>query len=416
VLLCVTASHRTTDFALLDRVSRAASTAAADLVAADPAVRGAIVLATCNRFEAYLDVDDTGALSPAASADLVFTSLSGSVGADSDELRGSAELLHGDEAIRHLFAVSSGLESVVVGEDEISGQVQRALTTARGENTSSSALERAFQRAARISREVRRATDLGGAGRSMVRLALDLASSRVVDWGTVPVLVVGTGRYAATTIAALRARGALDIRVFSATGRADAFAARYGVGAEHELRSALAGAELVLTCTARYAITPSDIPDATRRLIIDLGLPRNVEPAVARMPGVELLDLELLALHAPLSELGAGAEQLVVTAAAEFTAEAEAAPGIVALRRHVLAALDEELIRARRRGADARTEEALRHLAGVLVHAPSVRARRLAADGRTAEFVAGLEALYGLQVESPAVETADDAQAGGAGA
>jgi len=420
----VTASHRTTDFALLDRVSREASSTAADLIAADPGVRGAIVLATCNRFEAYLDVDDdsnesatagsgTAALGTAASGDLVFAALARSVGEDAIRLRRSAQLLRGDDVLRHLFAVSSGLESVVVGEDEISGQVQRALTTARAEGTTSSALERAFQRAARTSREVRKAADLGGAGRSMVRLALDLAASRVADWASVPVLVVGTGRYAATTIAALRARGARDIRVYSATDRADAFAAKYGVRAEHELRAAIGGAALVLTCTARYTVTAADIPDSDRRLIIDLGLPRNVEPAVAQVPGVELLDLELLALHAPLSELGEGAHRLVATAAAEFSAESDAAPGIVALRRYVFDALGEELsrARARARGGDARTEEALRHLAGVLVHTPSVRARRLAAEGRTDEFVAGLEALYGLQVESTDAATTPDSSA-----
>jgi glutamyl-tRNA reductase len=406
VLLCVTASHRTTDFALLDRVSREVSSTAGDLVASSDAVRGAVVLATCNRFEAYLDVEDTAtdgtATAPAAVSDLVFAALARSVGEDAATLRGSAELLHGERAIRHLFAVSSGLESVVVGEDEISGQVQRALTTAREERTSSSQLERVFQRAARTSREVRRATDLGGAGRSLVRFALDLASSRVSDWSAVRVLVVGTGHYAATSIAALRARGAGDIRVFSATGRADVFATRYAVRAEHELRSAIADADIVLTCTARYTVSAADIPDGARRLIIDLGLPRNVEPGVATLPGVELLDLELLALHAPLSELGAGAQELVASAAAEFEAEAEAAPGIVAFREHVFAALDEELSRSRSRAGDEqtqqRTEEALRHLAGVLVHGPSVRAREFALEGRTAEFEAAIETIYGVTV------------------
>ncbi len=399
MLLCLTANHRTADFELLDRVSRDASTTAANVIAADSSIRGAVVLATCNRFEAYLDVDDTLLADPSASADLVFAALARTVGEDAAALRRGAEFLRGDEAVRHLFAVSSGLESVVVGEDEISGQVQRALTAARAAGTASSALERAFQRAARTSRHVRRATELGAAGRSMVRLALDLAASRVADWDAVPVLVVGTGRYAATTIAALRARGSRDIRVFSATGRADDFAVRYGVTAEHELRSAIAGAELVLTCTSRYTVTAADIPDAARRLIVDLGLPRNVEPAVAHLPGVELLDLELLALHAPLAERGEGAQQLVADAAAEFSAEAEAAPAIVAFRRHVLAALDDELSRSRARGGGDVTEEALRHLAGVLVHTPSVRARRLAAEGRTDEFLAGLEALYGVHVE-----------------
>jgi glutamyl-tRNA reductase len=425
VLLCITASHRTTDFALLDRVSREVSSTAADLVASSESVRGAVVLATCNRFEAYLDVEDAAmdgaATTPAAVSDLVFAALARSVGEDATTLRGSAELLHGERAIRHLFAVSSGLESVVVGEDEISGQVQRALTTAREEHTSSSQLERVFQRAARTSREVRRATDLGGAGRSLVRLALDLASSRVSDWSAVRVLVVGTGHYAATTIAALRARGAGDIRVFSATGRADIFAARYAVRAEHELPAAIAEADIVLTCTARYTVTATDIPvaleePAPRRLIIDLGLPRNVEPGVAALPGVELLDLELLALHAPLSELGAGALELVASAAAVFEAEAAAAPGIVAFREHVFAALDEELARSRVRAGDEqtqqRTEEALRHLAGVLVHGPSVRAREFALERRTAEFEAAIETIYGVTVAQQVRELrADDAGA-----
>jgi glutamyl-tRNA reductase len=404
VLLCVTASHRTTDFALLDRVSREVSSTAGDLVASSDSVRGAVVLATCNRFEAYLDVDDSLAHRPEAAAELVFTTLAASVGEDAATLRNSAELLRGEEAIRHLFAVSSGLESVVVGEDEISGQVQRALTTARSEHTTSSALERAFQRAARTSREVRHATDLGGAGRSLVRLALDLASSRVSDWGEMRVLVVGTGHYAATSITALRARGATDIRVFSATGRADAFAARYGVRSEHELVPAISDADVMLTCTTRYTVTAADIPDAgddspARRVIIDLGLPRNVEPAVGALPGVELIDLEILALHAPLSELGAGAQ-----------------PGIVAFREHIFATLDAELARVRARGGDdrdtERTEEALRHLAGMLVHGPSVRARELAAENRSAEFDTALALVYRLQVERPVHELrADDATA-----
>ena len=409
----MTASHRTTDFALLDRVSREVSSTAVDLVASSDSVHGAVVLATCNRFEAYLDVDDALAHRPAVAADLVFSALAESVGEDAATLRSSSELLRGEEAIRHLFAVSAGLESVVVGEDEISGQVQRALTTARAEHTTSSPLERAFQRAARTSREVRHATDLGGAGRSLVRLALDLASSRFSDWGEMRVLILGTGHYAATSIAALRARGAADIRVFSATGRADTFATRYGVRAEYELTPAITDADVVITCTTRYTVTAADIPDAgagagapERRLIIDLGLPRNVDPEVGTLSGIELIDLELLALHAPLSELGAGAQQLVASAAAQFGAEADAVPGIVAFREHIFTTLDAELTRVRARGGDQqdteRIEEALRHLAGMLVHGPSVRARELAAENRAAEFEAALALIYQLPVERPA--------------
>jgi glutamyl-tRNA reductase len=399
VLLCVTANHLTADFDLLDRVSRGVETTAADLVTGTDFVRGAVILATCNRFEAYLDIDEPLTASVAVATATVFAVLADTVGDDADRLRDSARIHHGPDVAHHLFAVSSGLESLVLGEEEISGQVQRALTAARAAGTSSSGLERLFQRATRTSREVRAVADLGGAGRSVARLALDLASSRVTDWSAARVLVVGTGRYAATTIAALRDRGVRDLRVFSATGRAEQFAARYGVRAEHVLGDAIRDAEVVITCTARYEVTAADIPDTSRRLIIDLGLPRNVDPAVGGLDGVELIDLEVLALHAPLPELEPGARALVGSAADAFAAEERAAPAIVALRRHIFDALDAELARSRARGDDARTEQALRHLAGVLLHGPSVRARELAAEGRGEEFTAALGTLFGITVE-----------------
>ena len=396
MLLCVTASHRTADFDLLDRVSRGVESTATDLVTGTDFVRGAVVLATCNRFEAYLELDEPLTAAVPIATEAVFATLAESVGADADELRGTAEVLAGDAVVRHLFAVSSGLESLVLGEEEIAGQVQRALATARLEGTTSSGLERLFQRATRTSREVRAVADLGGAGRSVARLALDLASTRVTDWAAARVLVVGTGSYAATTIAALRDRGVRDLRVFSATGRADLFAAKYGVRAEHDLPDAIRDAEVVITCTARYEVTAADIPDTARRLVIDLGLPRNVARDVGTLPGIELIDLEVLALHAPLPELEPGARAMVGSAADRFAAEQLAAPAIVALRRHVFDALDAELERA---AGDPRTEQALRHLAGVLLHAPSVRARELAAEGRSDEFAAALATLYGVRVD-----------------
>lgn len=397
----MTANHRTADFDLLDRVSRGVGTTAHDLLTGTDFVRGAVVLATCNRFEAYLELDEPLTAPVEVATEAVFATLAETVGADAELLRAAAEIHSGSGVAHHLFAVSSGLESLVLGEEEISGQVQRALTAAREAGTSSSGLERLFQRATRTSREVRAAADLGGAGRTVARLALDLASTRVTDWAATPVLVVGTGQYAATSIAALRDRGVTDLRVFSATGRADRFAARYGVRAEDDLRSAIRDAEVVITCTARYEVTPAMIPDVRRRLLIDLGLPRNVQPEVGSLDGVELIDLEILALHAPLPELEPGARALVGSAADSFAAEELAAPAIVALRRHIFDALDAELERSRSRGDDPRTEQALRHLAGVLLHAPSVRARELAAEGRGEEFTAALRTLFGVEVEPP---------------
>lgn len=403
MLFCLTANHRNTDFDVLERISHVSESTAADLLRTYEFVRGAVVLSTCNRFEAYLELDEPVTAGAALAHEAVLEALRVTTDGDADALDESAVALVGDDVVRHLFAVSAGLESMAVGEEEISGQVRRALAAARDAGTASPQLERLFQRATHTTRELRAKADVAAGGRSLARIALDMAGTRVTDWSTVPVLLVGTGRYAATTIAALRARGADDISVFSATGRAEQFAHRYGVRAEHDLPAAIGAARIVITCTARYLVTADDIPDSADRLIIDLGLPRNVDPAVADLDGVELLDLELIGRHASLPELGAGAQELVGSAAAVFTAEQAAAPAIVAVRSHIQSVLDAEIARARARGADPETEAALRHLAGVLSHTPSVRAREFTAAGRLREFEAAITTLFGVEVDSSPV-------------
>jgi len=404
VLLCLTANHRNASFDVLEKLSIAAPAATRALVEGSDFVSGAVVLATCNRFEAYLDIDEplTGATAVAVRSTI--EAMSAGSGVDHNDLRASVTILTGDDVAAHLFAVTSGLESVVVGEDEISGQVRRALDAARADGTTSSTLEQLFQRAAQTSRDVKRHTELGGAGRSLVRLALELASSRVTDWSAARVLLVGTGQYAATTLAALRDRGATNVRVFSPSGRAQKFALKYAITAETSLPAAIAVSDVIITCTSTLAILPADIANAERRLVIDLGLPRNVDPAVATMPGVEMLDLELISRHAPVEALTATADAraLIATSAAAFATAPSVEPAIVALRSHIFDLLDAEIERARARPGDSSdTESALRHLAGVILHGPSVRARELASSGEAARFVDALDALYGVSV--PAV-------------
>ncbi|MBN9140429.1 MAG: glutamyl-tRNA reductase [Micrococcales bacterium] len=408
MLFCLTANHGNAGFDLLDRVSRIPAAEASRRLAGHEFVRGVVVLSTCNRFEAYLDLDDPLAAPDAVAAEAVAAALAVDAPADAEQLRANADTHLGESAVRHLFAVAAGLESMVVGEEEIAGQVQRAAQDARREGTMTGELDRLFQQAARTSRAVRGVADQSRADRGVARLALDLASSRVADWSRVRVLLVGTGRYAATTIASLRGRGAEQLSVYSATGRAAVFAAKYGVRAEADLAAALAEADVVVTCTTRYTVTVEHIPAGRRLLVVDLGLPRNVDPAVGALPGVELIDLELLALHAPLPELAGSAHAVVGDAAAVFAADAAAAPAIVALRRHVDALLEAEIARARGRGDDGTVEAALRHFAGVLMHGPSERARSLAAAGRLDDFVAGLEAVHGA-TPAPEAESAGEA-------
>ncbi|MFT2817340.1 glutamyl-tRNA reductase [Leifsonia sp. A12D58] len=473
MLICLSASHKNSSFDVLEKLSVGATTAASGMLERHDALSGAVVVATCNRFEAYLDLDEPFGVSPLPAVYAAIDAVSASTGVDADILRNTLDFVHGNSVPEHLFSVTSGLESVVVGEGEIAGQVRRALEQARESGTTSPELERLFQRASRTSRGVKNRTGIGTVGRSLVRLSLELAESRIDDWTNLPVLLIGTGRYAGASLAALRDRGAANVRVYSPSGRAEKFAVGHDIEAvaEADFSHAVGNAELIVTCTtvehhvitadvlragralvapapivaepvevrtcpvtgnagtvstintvselsassdlmtAQQDSSPADIETTGRRqLIIDLGLPRNVDPDVVAVDGIELLDLETIRLHAPIEELNAtsDARKLVTLAARKFTSvskEQSLAPAVVALRSHVFDILDAEIERARKRGDDTEhTESALRHLASVLLHTPMVRSRELAGAGDHDAFIGGLNALFGIAVELPAAE------------
>lgn len=450
MLICLTASHKNAGFDMLERLSASAEHAAPRLLDGHPAVQGAVVVATCNRFEAYLDLDTPEGDSPVDAVHDAVRAVGDVAGLEADELRSTFGFVHGNAVAGHLFAVASGLESVVVGEGEIAGQVRRSLERARHEGTTTPELERLFQRASQTSRRVKNRTGIGSEGRSLVRLALDLAESRITDWSAVRVLLVGTGRYAGASLAALRDRGVVDVAVHSLSGRARRFAASHDIEAvaSGDYAMAAAGADLIVTCTTvehhvvdrsllelgrtelavaagpapvalrpgregRGPATDGAAAEAHRQLVIDLGLPRNVAPDVVEVPGVELLDLETIKIHAPLEEFGAtdAARELVDRAARNFSRvgeELDLAPAVVALRSHVFDVLDAEIARARSRGDDdGRTEAALRHMAGVLLHTPMVRSREYARAGEQQAWLEGLEAIFGIRAHAEAAASAD---------
>ena len=190
MLLVVTASHKTAPFELLERLSRTPDDVASTVVDMASCVQGAVVLATCNRFEAYVEMDEPVTAAGAIGVEAVLEAVEASTGIRATELDGAYEVHSGRRVAEHLFSVASGLESVVSGEGEIAGQVRRALKSARKEGTTSPELERLFQRASQAQRKVKNVTALGRAGRSLVRLALELADSRIVDWSAERVLLL----------------------------------------------------------------------------------------------------------------------------------------------------------------------------------------------------------------------------------
>lgn len=433
MLLCVTANHKTASFEMLERLSRTPDDVAPNLLRLAPCVQGVVVVSTCNRFEAYVEVDEPVTAAAAVGVEAVLEAIEQSAGIPTEELDGAYAVHSGRRVAEHLFAVASGLESVVSGEGEIAGQVRRALTTARKHGTTSPELERLFQRASQAQRKVKNVTALVRAGRSLVRLALELADSRIADWSAERVLLVGTGSYAAVTLATLRERGATNISVYSPSGRAELFAKKHDITAvaEADYARIATASSLLITCTtatepvlgraqlqgpAGNTAAGCPMGQQTSQLVIDLGMPRNVDPDIAGLEGVALLDLETIRLHAPLEELQAtDAARTVVREAADtfhvVGAQQSVTPSVVAFRTHILSLMEAEIERARSRGDEGgKVEQAMRHLAGVLTHTPTTRAHELAAQGRGDEFAAALETLYGITAEvaaeAPAAESA----------
>ncbi|MFV0253216.1 MAG: glutamyl-tRNA reductase [Beutenbergiaceae bacterium] len=406
-MVCLSANHRTASLGMLQRLSGLAQSWRPTVA------RGWVMLATCNRYEVYLDIAEghdpkrfRHQLALAAGLDQ----------ASESDIR----IIGSDRVSAHLFAVAAGLESMVFGEREISGQVRRALRDAHLSGTVTPALDQLFQAATATSRQVRAVSGISTGSQSVVRVALDLAAAAIGPWKRLRVVVVGSGSHARAVVDALSLRGAMSMSAWSPSGRTLRHPA-IGMLGEHALGSAFGSADLIVTSTNGLALTTARLAAARqaadarhRLLLIDLGLPNNVEPEVGALDGVELLDLATIGDHAPAPELHASARAhaAVESAAAAFDAGIQAAPVITAFRDHVQALLEQEISRVQARGngqgwSGEATEQALRRFASVLVHGPSTRAHALAAEGRLAEVEAAIATLYDLQSPARAAREVD---------
>jgi len=411
------ASHRNRELAILEQLQVGADSLAATLTARGGAVAGAVVLPTCNRFEVYLDTDDVD-----AARREVVDAIAHASGLEADAVEASLVPYEGDDAIQHLLSVTSGLESMVVGEREISGQVRRAHHEAQRRREVTPRLDRLFQSALRTSRVVASSTGLGTSGRSVVSVALDLADESVA-WDGARVLLVGTGALAETAVGTLHGRGAEVTGVYSPSGRALEFALRHDLDAVDAdgLELAIREADVVFACSGGESVvlTPALVANARHNLdapltLIDLALHRDVAPGVSDLRGVTVIGLDDVGAHAPGESVGAieAARSIVAHAVARF-GDGESAraldPAVVALREHVFGLLEREVARIRPASGAAQediaradeTEQALRRFARTLLHTPTVRAREHAQAGEAEQYLGAIRALYGIDVDVP---------------
>lgn len=421
-LLAMGLSHRSAPLAVLDSVALSSADAdrlAADLVATE-AISEAIVLTTCNRVEVYAEVNR---FHPAVTAatDLIakWTGLPRPVLAEH-------LYVHFDgAAVTHLFEVASGMDSMVVGEAQILGQVRDALCVGQDAGTAGRSLNGVTQRALRVGKRVRSETGVDRSGASVVSVALDAAEAMVGPLSGLRVLVVGAGSMGSLAIAGLLERGVTRLAVSSRTQER---AFRVGdSGRARVVPIEALDSELAATDVAVFATGSLDTvltSDRLRRvrdllgtpgdlLVVDLALPHDVDPSVTRLPGVSRIDLgdlaQLPSAAASQSDV-AEARQLVVEEAGQFLAELagqQVEPVLISLRAHVGDVLDAEMRRLRLRlaGVDeptmAEVERAMRRAMATLLHNPTVRMKELAAQPGGDRYAEAISALFDLDPAIP---------------
>jgi glutamyl-tRNA reductase len=372
---------------------------------------GSIVLSTCHRLEVYAETED---LYPAL--DAIVASLADTLDQSVAVTGRIFRVLYESSVTRHLFSVASGLEAMVVGETEITGQIRRSIDRAREQGTLTPGLIRLFDRAIAASKRVHTDTGINDSGRSLIDAAIDVASGTLPPAHQVRALIIGTGAYARVVRAGLARRGVTTMSVYSPSGRAEAFASTHKLTAVslEGLGEALGSVDLVVAASGQsgYVVTASMAQEALARhgstvTFIDLALARDIDPDISRLPGGTVVALDDLrdAADGVNRRSVWQAERLVDDLSRAFADEERARlvdPLVVALRESISQRVNEEIEQVRRRhGDDAAVivERSLRRVTNSLLHTPTTRAKDFALSGQHEDFAKAIRTLF--DVETP---------------
>lgn len=392
-----------------------------------PLVTEAMVLSTCNRVEVYAVVDAFhGGLS------VIGQVLTDHSGLSMSELTKHAYVRYSEAAVEHLFAVASGLDSAVIGEQQVLGQVRRAYATAEANQTVGRVLHDLAQRALSVGKRVHVETAIDTAGASVVSVALDIAGRRLDGLAGRTAAVVGAGSMGGLSVAHLVRAGIDHIDVVNRSlPRAKRLAEKvrdHGVGAHayslDQLSAVMAAADVVVSCTGavrpvvsladvHQALAPDQRDDDNRPLVLcDLGMPRDIDPAVAGLPGVSVVDMERI-LREPSAKAAAtdadAARQIVAAEVAAYLAGqrmAEVTPTVTALRQRAADVVESELLRLENRlhglNDSQRNEVArtVRRVVDKLLHAPTVRIKQLAGAPGGDSYAEALRELFELDPQA----------------
>ncbi|MCW2687987.1 MAG: glutamyl-tRNA reductase, partial [Mycobacterium sp.] len=415
-------SHRSAPVPVLEQLSidDADQIKIVDRVLQSPLVTEAMVLSTCNRVEVYAVVDAFhGGLA------VVGQVLSEHSGMSMGDLTKYAYVRYAEAAVEHLFAVASGLDSAVVGEQQVLGQVRRAYAAAEANRTVGRTLHELAQRALSVGKRVHAETGIDAAGASVVSVALGMADAKLGGVAGRSAVVVGAGAMGALSAKHLARAGVDRIHVANRSmPRARRLArnlADSGVQADavalDDLPTVLGDADVVVCCTGavRPVVSLADVHralsgrDDRRPLVIcDLGMPRDVDPSVAGLPGVFVVDMDRVQREPSARAAAADADaarQIVAGEVATYLASqrmAEVTPTVTALRQRAADVVEAELLRldhrlpsldVAHRDEVART---VRRVVDKLLHAPTVRVKQLASTPGGDSYAEALRELFEL--------------------
>jgi glutamyl-tRNA reductase len=406
-ILVVGVSHRTADVPILERVTLGPGDLAGVLarLLAQPYLREAMVVSTCNRVEVYAVVASFhGGLSD------IGTVLAERAGVPVADLADRLYAHYGGDAVRHAYRVAAGLDSMVVGESQILGQFRDAYTAAAEHGATGRMLHELAQQALRVGKRVHAETGIDQAGQSIVSAALDMGLSGEPASGR-RALVVGAGAMGALSLATLHRAGVTDLLITSRTAAtAVHLAAAYGATAAPlgDLPQLLAEVDIVVSATASAGRVITEVPPRTKPLIIlDLAVPHDVEPAVGTHPAVTLIDIDRLRSVGNAARVTdvAIAEDIVAAEVDAFVAwhrGSDVAPTVAALRSRADDVVAAELRRLSARttglsaGQRAEIAKSMHRIVQRLLHEPTVRVRQRAAEPGGEAYANLLRELFDL--------------------
>ncbi|HZC71504.1 MAG TPA: glutamyl-tRNA reductase [Jatrophihabitans sp.] len=410
-VLVVGMSHRTAPVAVLERAAVPVDDVrkTLDELHRAEAISEVLLLSTCNRIEVYADV---ARFHPAV-AEITMV-LARHAGLAVSDLSDHLYVHFAEAAAEHMFTVASGLDSMVIGESQILGQLRSAYGLGSTLGSVGSVLHDLAQSALRVGKRVHSETGIDRAGASIVSVALDQADAVLGSLSGRRALVIGAGSMGALACATLRRRGVADIVVANrspehAERLASAIAGR--AVPLSDLATEIAAADVVISCTGSTGLVvdvEQVAPRAGRPLVVlDIALPRDVDPLVTERPGIAYVDLDALRVGGAMvsDEEVAAASAIVAEELRDHLTQQQqlaVAPTVTALRARANQVIDAELARldgrlpaleptARREVADA-----VRRAVEKLLHAPTVRVKELAATPGGDQYAAALRELFDL--------------------